>query len=717
LGQLFDELKRRNVIRVAVAYLVAAWLVLQVADLVLEHTAAPVWVMQVFMLAFALGLPLVLVFSWAYEITPEGIKREREVERDHSITHSTGRKLDLITIALLIGVAILVGVDRYVLSGPTGIVTAGVPAVTDKSIAVLAFEDLSEEGNQEYFADGLSEELLNVLAQFPDLQVAGRTSSFAFKGQNRDLREIGEILNVAHILEGSVRKSGNRIRVTAQLVKASDGFHLFSETYDRNLTDVFSLQDEIAGKISAALQSRLMGSGAVQEATPTEIAAYDLYLLARQRIYTRNKENMIEALGMLDNALAIDPAYAPALAQKALVTFLLSDNDGSYGDIPVAEALTIARPLVDKALKIDGRLAEAHAISGLILGEEKKNLAASVALYRHALDLNPNLDDARNWLSSDLEELGRHEEAIALLEEVVARDPLYGPAFNNLVQAYGGYGDWDKSDALIGRVFRIVGETADVSQARGVSAFLRGELASAIRHFEMAYAANPSGTIVKLWYGVSLLDIGEFETALSAGTLPTQLQAHAMLGNDEQADSIIAAVDPHTGDSNFMMFSVAEFLADKERYGDLVAFVNNHYGDLNGLLNALPQEERWGTGYLSNLALAYRQLGMDSEYRQLLQESLTALQSQQAAGFDNVFQWHASADYAALTGDANEAVAMMQHILDQGGVATNAFAGPVYASMQKDVRVQEIRQKILARIDRERAKLGLPPFRPIAATN
>jgi len=344
LGQLFDELKRRNVIRVAVAYLIATWLVLQVADLVLENISAPEWVMQVFMLAFALGFPLALIFSWAYELTSDGLKKEREVDRDQSITRSTGRKLNQ--------------------ADTSNTATLDSAVVTDKSVAVLAFEDLSAAGDHAYFAEGLSEELLNVLAQVPDLKVAGRTSSFAFKGQNTDLRDIGEILNVAHILEGSVRTSGNRIRVTAQLINAADGFHLFSETYDRDLTDIFAVQDDIAEKISTALQSELIGTVAVREATPTQIEAFDLYLLARQNIHTRDKDKMTEALALLDQAIAIDPEYAPALAQKALATYLLSDSGGAYGDIPAADAIRIARPLLDKALQIDSRLAEAHAIIG-----------------------------------------------------------------------------------------------------------------------------------------------------------------------------------------------------------------------------------------------------------------------------------------------------------------------------------------------------------------
>ncbi|MCH8101390.1 MAG: adenylyl cyclase, partial [Proteobacteria bacterium] len=307
---LFAELQRRNVFRATLAYLIAAWVVLQISQLVLEAIEAPTWVIKVFLLVFALGLPLTLLFSWAYEITPEGIKREKDVDRSQSVTRETGKKLDQVTIALVVALLLFVAADRIffasaVQTSPVSIVDAG------KSIAVLAFEDLSPEGDQEYFADGLSEELLNVLAQIPGLQVAGRTSSFAFKGQNRDLREIGEILNVTHILEGSVRKAGNRIRVTAQLINATTGFHMYSESYDRELTDIFAVQDEIAAAISSALRTELVATK-VQETSETSIEAYDLYLVARQKIYSRDKEEMLEASRLLDKALDIDSEYSPA---------------------------------------------------------------------------------------------------------------------------------------------------------------------------------------------------------------------------------------------------------------------------------------------------------------------------------------------------------------------------------------------------------------------
>jgi len=267
---LFTELRRRNVIKVGLAYAVASWLLLQIVDLVLENINAPDWVMQVFMLALAVGLPIVLIAAWALELTPDGIKLEKNVDQTKSIARHTGYQLNRGIITILSMAVVLLLTDKFrdeVLSKPepealtseTVIDTVNTADVSDssKSIAVLPFVDMSPKNDQVYFADGISEEILNVLVKTHSLKVAGRTSSFQFRDRNEDLRKIGEQLGVEHILEGSIRKASNRVRITAQLVTASDGFHLWSETYDRELTDIFAIQDEIARAITAALAIEL----------------------------------------------------------------------------------------------------------------------------------------------------------------------------------------------------------------------------------------------------------------------------------------------------------------------------------------------------------------------------------------------------------------------------------------------------------------------------
>jgi TolB-like protein len=251
----FAELKRRNVVRVGIAYAVIGWFLAQVAEFAFENFDAPPWVLKSFVVMLLLGLPIALFFAWAFEMTPEGVKREEDVDRSKSITHTTGRKLDFIIIAALaVALAYFLwerqaGVDQAEPAAP-----AAVASDTEVSIAVLPFVNMSSDKENEYFADGLSEELLNQLAQIPNLLVAGRTSSFSFKGKNEDLRAIGATLDVANVLEGSVRRQGNNVRVTAQLIRVSDGFHLWSNTYDRTMDDVFLIQDDISANVAAAMK-------------------------------------------------------------------------------------------------------------------------------------------------------------------------------------------------------------------------------------------------------------------------------------------------------------------------------------------------------------------------------------------------------------------------------------------------------------------------------
>jgi TolB-like protein len=248
MTSVWGELKRRNVVRVGIAYVVVAWLLLQVADVVLNNIEAPVWVFQAIMLVLAIGFPLALFLAWAFEITPEGLKKEKDVDRSQSITHVTGRKLDFVIIGVLAIAVVYFVTDKFYWTDQTGILPVG-----DTSIAVLPFVPLSSGEDDGYFADGLTEEILNALAQLPELQVTARTSSFFFKGQNIPVPEIATRLNVAHIVEGSVRRDGERVRITAQLIRASDDVHLWSQTYNRTLDDVFAVQQDVAESIAEIL--------------------------------------------------------------------------------------------------------------------------------------------------------------------------------------------------------------------------------------------------------------------------------------------------------------------------------------------------------------------------------------------------------------------------------------------------------------------------------
>ena len=432
---LFEELKRRNVFRVGIAYAISAWILLQVIDLVLENITAPEWVMQVFMLAVAIGFPLALLFAWAFEMTPEGIKLEKDVDRTTSVTAQTGQKMNRgIIIALAIAVVLLL-IDKFqpatnedlaTDTSATAQTTAppdevqSVPDPTEKSIAVLPFVDMSPDGDQAYFADGISEEILNVLVKTHSLKVAGRTSSFQFRGRNEDLRVIGEKLGVEHILEGSIRKASNRIRITAQLVTANDGFHLWSETYDRELIDIFAIQDEIARSITDALAVELNLTDASQSlvsVSTQNMESYDRYLEAKGLIAQRS--NLSRAIELLNEAITLDPGFAAGWAANAQAHSLSI----YYLEVDRDETKKTAEAMALKALELDPNLSMAHSVLGDIYRDRFEWTKAQES-YLHALTLNPDEIEANEQYTQMLWRASLFDEALKYSTRATDLDPL-----------------------------------------------------------------------------------------------------------------------------------------------------------------------------------------------------------------------------------------------------------------------------------------------------
>jgi len=435
-----EELKRRNVFRVGFAYVVIAWLLLQVADVVLNNINSPDWVFRAILLALGLGFPVALLFAWAFELTPEGLKKEKEVDRSQSITHNTGRRLDRITIALM-GVALAyfawdkflsdVGDETAIRPATTpsaqqaDIATADIPSRpgpaqsrSSRSIAVLPFADMSPEGDQEYLSDGIAEELLNLLAQIPNLQVAARTSSFSFKGKDAKIAEVASELNVAHVLEGSVRKAGNRVRITAQLIKADDGYHLWSETFDRTLDDVFAIQDEISAAVVAALKVQLLGEA--PKSIEVNPEAYALYLQGRYFFERRTRIDWENAVTAYESALGVEPEYAAAWAGLSQV--LGAQGGQAYRDLHQANVL--ARKAALKALELDPNLAEAYAAMGQIQTNYDWDWAGAEASFSRALELAPGDSRILAWMGTLQRYLGNLEAATELNRRAVELDPL-----------------------------------------------------------------------------------------------------------------------------------------------------------------------------------------------------------------------------------------------------------------------------------------------------
>ena len=421
MSSLFIELKRRNVFRVGAAYLVGGWILLQVSDALFPALNLPEWTTRFVVGLVVLGFPVALIMAWAFEVTPEGVKRD---SGDSSVSESSSHRLN---IATLIGVGIVIAlvvwqrVDQPISqSQPASEITVTELA---PSIAVLAFENMSPDPENAFFAEGISEEILNVLAGIDGLEVASRTSAFSFANSDTPIPEIASALSVNHVLEGSVRKQGVRVRITAQLIDASNDKHLWSDTYDRELDDIFVVQEEIAEAISAALLGALGMSQVKVDAPTKDLVAYELFLSGRSHFYQRGNKGLNRAITDLTAAVARDPEFAAAwsflgAAHNTLLGY------GSFDDDSIAEHTRLAGEAAEEALQLDPDQALAVAIQAQIRDEEDR--VGGRVLMRQALEMAPDNAGLTMWLGSDYFKAGHLAKALPLFKRAVELDPLSG---------------------------------------------------------------------------------------------------------------------------------------------------------------------------------------------------------------------------------------------------------------------------------------------------
>lgn len=453
------ELKRRNVIRTGVLYVVASWIVLQVGDVLFEAMGLPDIALRIVLGILLLGFPLALVFAWVFELTPEGLRREREVDPGESITDLTARKLDIAVIVLLLAAIGIFAFDRLTAPDPQPERTASadpavapeLPQLGDVSVAVLPFRDMSPDSDQAYFSEGLSDTLIHMLAQVDDLKVAARTSSFAFKDQQKDAREIAQALGVDSLLEGSVQKSGNRLRIIAQLIDASEGTHLWSGTFDRTTQDIFAVQDEIAQEVVRALKGTLLDADSqtlVAQYEPS-LEGYQAFLRGRREMAKRNSEALLVAEQHFKRALEMDPDYPLALVNLADVYRLQAE----YGERSQPDAIALARPLLDRALALDPDLGEAWvALAGLT--DDTGDKPKALEYFEKGLKLAPNYPTAYHWYALRLGELGRTEEALELFLRAAELDPMSDVIRLNLIGFLEAVGRTEQSRVMLAEGLR-----------------------------------------------------------------------------------------------------------------------------------------------------------------------------------------------------------------------------------------------------------------------
>ncbi len=702
---IFQELKRRNVFRVAAAYAVIGWLVAEVGALVFGTFEAPAWVMKVFATFILLGFPFAIFFAWAFELTPEGLKREKDVDRSQSITHVTGRKLDFLIIAVLIAVVAFFAVDKFGLDPERRAVLTDTTA--EKSIAVLPFVNMSDDASNEYFSDGISEEILNALAKVRDLKVAGRTSSFAFKDRNQDLRTIGTALGVSHILEGSVRKAGVRVRITAQLIKAEDGFHLWSETYERELTDIFAIQDEIAQAILEQLKAKLaVGDGAYQLASArTDVRAFEIYLEAKQKIYMRKKAPLEQAVDLLDRAIVIDPDYAPAYAQRGIALILLRDNQ--YGTIPREEAEGRARVMFDKALSLDPASAEALAGLGLYQLLQGNN-EQSVETLQKALSINPSLVNAAHWLANAYARLGQLEEVKRMRHEILERDPLFLPGISNLLDDYILYGEIEKAQALMDRIRPFMPESRIMLSWDGVLHFHSGSVAESMPYFEVAFEMEPNNASAKNMLTRALYYSGQYERLFSMGL--DEFRVYGMLHLGRLDEALHLATEMVSSEPELALLQV---LAARGEYAELVQYVESHWSNLEAFEADYPERDGWSErNYLGMIAYAYRRTGDEEMSAEAMRRFKAALDFQRRMGANNPNFAFAEAVYAVLNGDRDTALTNLARAFEVGVSFDPNLSNswPMFAALEGDPGYQAIHRRKIDKLNSERAKLGLGPI-------
>jgi len=431
MRQLLIELRRRNVLRVALAFVAASWLVIQVVETVSPAFGVGDYAVRYVVIALGIAFPLVLIFAWVFELTPEGLKLERDVDRSHSITPHTGRKLDRAIIVVLAVATAYFAVDKFLLGERVPVTPAAAPG---KSIVVLPFIDLSQGGDQEYFSDGITEELINLLAQIRDLRVISRSSAFSFKGQRPDIQTVASQLDVDHVLEGSVRKAGDRVRVTVQLINAQSDAHLFSQNYDRKLDDIFEIQDEIAASVVDELRLILMDYR--PRHAPVDPAAYDEYLRGRYLAEQTREDSMRQAQAKFENAVRLAPEFADAWAALGDVyRFRVS-----RAQMDQQEGLQLAREAVAKAMAIDPENSEAHVVRGRIARDMDWDWRSADAAFQKAASLDPGNPHALRGAAGLALTLGRTSEAVELGRQAALLDPISLPVLQNLAlfQIYDG---------------------------------------------------------------------------------------------------------------------------------------------------------------------------------------------------------------------------------------------------------------------------------------
>lgn len=725
---LIAELKRRNVFRVAAAYGIVAWLLVEVASVVLPTFESPGWVMKVVTFLAILGFPLALVLAWAFELTPEGIKREAIVEPAESIRRKTGRKLDFAIIALLLVALTFVVIDNYVLEAEPEAAervaesnSEGESVEREGAIAVLPFANRSTSEEDAFFVDGMHDDILTHLAKIRSLKVISRTSVMEYRNTTKNLKTIGRELGANAILEGGVQRAGNSVRINVQLIDAETDEHLWADIYDRQLTaaNIFAIQTEIATAIADALRATLSPEEERRLATvPTDnLDAYEDYLLGKQHLADRNSGEYTTAVDYFQAATELDPAFALAYVGLAEAFVLQAFFTG----VPREETLEKGRVAAEKALALNDQLGEAYNALAAIK-QEAFDYAGAEQAFKRALELNPNHAQTYHWYGWMLRyDLGRPEEALELHKRGAALDPLSGPMLTNVAADLFALGRFDEAAEWIQLSFeRAPGYVENDETVGGQNWLIYGRLDEAVVHYAKTVSLDPGNVIFLSDLGRLYLDLGDSVEAERWIRRSLELGPDAFFSNDAmrllqlQLGNDTEAVERARKANAIYLYAAPsigtlEFLRDHELRADrnfeARALYEKRYPEL--MSREDPKVERRNFRAAIGLAMIALRTEEPKYANLLLDRSLEVLREVPRLG---PFGYGiADVEIYAIRGESEKALSMLRRAIDEGWRALWWYAlkhdlglEPLHHEPEFKAMVEELETEMAAQLERVR---------------
>jgi len=708
LRTFFGELKRRNVVRVAGVYAVTTWALFQIANTLWGVFDLPKWSLKVLALVLILGLPVAMIIAWAFELHPEGVRRTQASDRPPPKFRILDASLIAATVAI-VGIFALQATGVWRLPWSKGAEAPAAAAAAEKSIAVLPFANFSSSKDAEYFADGLTEEVINSLAKTPDLKVAGRTSAFYYKDKNADLRQVGRQLGVAHVLEGSIRREGERIRVTAQLIKVSDGFHMWSETYDRDVKDAFAVQTEIADNVAGVLKTKLL----TQPEAAGDADAYRLVVTARGRMRDLGKANLQAAREAFSRAIKLEPNNADAHAGLAQATMLLAQN---YMAINFSDARREAEAEIQRALSIDPKSVSANVAAGFLngvlsrrIGDNRFSVAAETA-FKRAVQGAPNNPDVLTYYGAFLSNEARPNEAVPVLKRALEVDPLNRVTLLAIGAAYGGSGKIDDAAQTYRSVIALYPDFIDGYEDLGSLLVSWGRLDEAEPWLRRAArsTADPSAAVelAHLYFNLGMIDDANAVLAnVHEPPMAVGLMRAIMLVRARNYDGLRAFTEAQYARDHDPFWPSAILVAALQQGDDRAAIeqVRIIAPDLLGPDPQITNEFDVPLG----AAHALNRLGLKDQAKRILERVLAATADKEGLVRPPVFLVRRAKAHAEL-GDRARALAELRQAVTQGYRSVVDFED--FVRMEDSLAFRSLRddpqfKAIVARIDADNARM------------